>query len=353
MKNFIFVFLILFLCFKNHYQYKYYISIIIPVYKAEKYLYDCLNSLINQTLKNIQIICINDESPDNSIKILNQFSKQDKRITVKSIKHVSISETRNEGLKFVDGEYIGFVDDDDFIDLNQYEKMYEYAKKDNIDLLQIGYDFINENDKFPDIIKKNKLKYKDEKIIYNPDGDVFRILNNENWNKIYKTEIIKKNKIMFEPNCGGEDLNFNLRVYPFVKKFKKINTQSYFFRKKKNLLYLPIKYFFGSNKLFFKSLIEYYKQKNINKNNSILCFELMIIGYKQLFRNERYLYNKNYLKNFFLSFKKLNIEEDKIIKNISSELKRFYFDIHKKYKEFYIKEMNEYIILNFFFKLSI
>jgi len=118
-------------------------------------------------------------------------------------------------------------------------------------------------------------------------------------------------------------------------------------------LYFPIKYFFGSNKLFFKSLIEYYKQKNINKNNSILCFELMIIGYKQLFRNERYLYNKNYLKNFFLSFKKLNIEEDKIIKNISSELKRFYFDIHKKYKEFYIKEMNEYIILNFFFKLSI
>ena len=99
--------------------YKFKISIIIPIYKAEKYLTDCLDSLVNQSLTNIQIICINDESPDKSLNILKEYSKKDKRIIIKNIKHVSISETRNEGLKYVEGEYIGLVnDDDDFIDLN-------------------------------------------------------------------------------------------------------------------------------------------------------------------------------------------------------------------------------------------
>ena len=219
--------------------------------------------------------------------------------------------------------------------------MYEYAKKDNIDLLQTGFSYINENDKFKDIIKQNKLKYKDEKIIFNPDGDIFRTIYNENWNKIYKSEIIKKNKILFEPDCGGEDLNFNLRVYPFVKTFKNIKTKSYFKRLKKNLLYNPKKYYYDSNKIFFESLVEYYIQKNIHKHNSILCFELMIIGYIKLFQyKKQYLYNKNYLKNFFLSFKTLNLEENKIIQNISSELKRYYFEIYEKYKEFYPNKMN-------------
>ena len=111
MKNFIL--LNFFFCVFQFYKFK--ISIIIPIYKAEKYLNDCLDSIINQSLTNIQIICINDESPDNSLNILKEYSKKDKRIIIKNIKHVSISETRNEGLKYVEGEYIGFVDDDDFI----------------------------------------------------------------------------------------------------------------------------------------------------------------------------------------------------------------------------------------------
>ena len=138
-------------------------SIIIPIYKAEIYLNDCLDSLINQSLKNIQIICINDESPDNSLNILKEYSKKDKRIIIKNIKHVSISETRNEGLKYVEGEYIGFVDDDNCIDLNQYEKMYEFAKKDDIDLLEFGTQNINENKKLKDF-KNRKIIYKDEKL---------------------------------------------------------------------------------------------------------------------------------------------------------------------------------------------
>ena len=295
------------------------------------YLIDCLDSLINQSLTNIQIICINDESPDNSINILKEYSKKDKRIIIKNIKHVSISETRNEGLKYVEGEYIGFVDNDDFIDFNQFEKMYEFAKKDDVDLLEFGMEKINENKKLKDF-KSKKLIYKDEKVIKNCNGSIFKNLRNENWNKIYKSRIIKNNDIKFVPNLGGEDLNFNLKYYPFVKKFKRIYTKTYFWRIKKIRLYNPIKYFFGSNKLFFESLVEYYQKNKININNPILCFELMIIGYKNLFWNENYYYKEEYLINFFNIFKKLNLENESIINKSSINLKNFYFKIYNKYK---------------------
>ena len=311
--------------------YKFKISIIIPIYKAEKYLTDCLDSLVNQSLTNIQIICINDESPDKSLNILKEYSKKDKRIIIKNIKHVSISETRNEGLKYVEGEYIGFVDDDDFIDLNQYEKMYEFAKKDDIDLLEFGTQNINENKKLKDF-KNRKIIYKDEKVIENIDGNILKKLRNENWNKIYKTKIIKKNNITFVPNLGGEDLNFNLKIYPFVKKLKRIYTQTYFWRIKKIKLYDPIKYFFGSNKLFFESLVEHYKINKLNINNPILCFELMIIGYKNLFwKSEKLFYKEEYLTNFFNAFKKLEIDEKIIINKLTIEFKNFYLKILNKY----------------------
>ena len=340
MKFFIEFILMLFFCFNIFQQYKYKISIIIPIYKGEKYLKDCLESVINQTLTNIQIICINDESPDNSINILNRYAKKDNRIIMKNIKHVSISETRNEGLKYVDGEYIGFLDDDDFIDLNQYEKMYEYAKKDNVDLLEFGYQKIQENQKFKDFLNIN-IKYKDNNIIDNLDGNIFKKLLNSNWNKIYKTEIIKKNEINFVPNLGGEDLNFNLKFYPYVKKFKHINSKSYFYRKKKRLIYNPKVYFFSKNKLFFESLVIYYIKKNINKNNPVLCLELMIIGYKNLFWIKKNYYKKEYLNNFFTSLQKLNIENETIINKISTELKIFYFDIKKKHKKIFYKKKNK------------
>jgi glycosyltransferase involved in cell wall biosynthesis len=326
----IFILYNFFFCAFQFYKFK--LSIIIPIYKAEIYLNDCLDSLINQSLKNIQIICINDESPDNSLNILKEYSKKDKRIIIKNIKHVSISETRNEGLKYVEGEYIGFVDNDDFIDLNQYEKMYEFAKKDDIDLLEFGTENINENQKFKDF-KNRKIIYEDGEVIKNIDGNILKELRNENWNKIYKTKIIKKNNITFVPNLGGEDLNFNLKIYPFVKKLKRIYTKTYFWRIKKIRLYDPIKYFFGSNKLFFESLVKYYKIKKLNINNPNLCVELMIIGYKHLFwKSEKIFYKEEYLNNFFNAFKKLEIDEEKIINKLTNEFKNFYLKILNKYK---------------------
>ena len=113
------------------------VSVIIPVYNVEPYLEKCLDSLINQTLKDIEIICINDCSTDNSLNILEQFKNKDERIKLINLKeNKGAAAARNEGLKIAKGEYLGFVDPDDYVDLNFYEELYKKAKQDDADIVK-------------------------------------------------------------------------------------------------------------------------------------------------------------------------------------------------------------------------
>ena len=115
------------------------VSIIVPVYNTEPWLRECMDSLVNQTLKEIEIICVDDGSPDNCGKILDEYAKKDTRIIVIHQKNQGVSAARNAGLDVASGEYITFVDSDDYVDLNTYEKMYNLAKKDEIDILQFKF----------------------------------------------------------------------------------------------------------------------------------------------------------------------------------------------------------------------
>jgi len=307
--------------------YKYKLSVIIPVYKAESWLRECMDSIINQTLKEMQVICVNDESPDNSLDILLEYAKKDKRITVLSIKHSGISESRNQGLKLVEGEFIGFVDDDDFIDKYHFEKMYEFAKKDDIDLLAIKekkfYDgtprerFINHS-----IIYTDSKKYDiDHHFIH---------LQNENWNKLYKTKIIKDNGIFFEPGIGGEDINFNFKYYPFVKTYKWINSESYYFRKKKKLYGKD--YYFKYNRIFFQSIADFYKKIKFNKNDPLRCFEMMVSSYRRLIPNlVKFRLNHEYIKNFFVSLEQLNVYNQTILNKSDKHIKKLFNYINNEY----------------------
>ena len=102
------------------------ISVIIPVYNVEKYLPKCLDSLINQTLSDIEIICINDCSTDNSLEILEEYASKDERIKIIDLKeNQGAAAARNKGLEIAKGEYLGFVDPDDYVDLNFYEELYK------------------------------------------------------------------------------------------------------------------------------------------------------------------------------------------------------------------------------------
>ena len=110
------------------------VSIIVPVYNTEEYLQKCLDSLTNQTLKNIEIICVNDGSTDNSLKILQDNAIKDDRIKIINQENKKQGAARNAGMQVATGEYIGFVDSDDWVDLDFYEKLYIAAKKHNFDI---------------------------------------------------------------------------------------------------------------------------------------------------------------------------------------------------------------------------
>lgn len=115
------------------------ISIIIPVYNVEKYLADCLDSLVNQTMSDIEIICVNDGSKDNSLAILEDYAKREKRIVLLNQPNSGVSVARNNALKQVRGEYYMFVDSDDWIDANACEVAYNCAIKENADCLMFSY----------------------------------------------------------------------------------------------------------------------------------------------------------------------------------------------------------------------
>ena len=114
------------------------VSIIVPVYNCAQFLNRCMDSLVNQTLKDIEIICINDGSTDNSPEILQEYAAKDSRIKIINKENGGLSSARNRGLAAAQGEYLGFVDSDDWVDLDFFEKLYNAAKKYDTDIATGG-----------------------------------------------------------------------------------------------------------------------------------------------------------------------------------------------------------------------
>ena len=185
------------------------ISIIVPVYNVEKFLPRCLDSLINQTLKDIEIVCINDGSTDKSLDILKKYAQKDNRIFILEQENLGLSIARNNGMKIAHGEYIGFTDSDDWVDLDFYEKLYNAAKKSDADIAAGGIKRL----------RSYKWKYhlKIEKEEFTTDVNKKFIICDVPekcyvWNKIYKTDKIKELGIEFEPNVYYEDRMFTVQV---------------------------------------------------------------------------------------------------------------------------------------------
>ena len=176
------------------------VSVIIPVYNVEKYLEMCLNSVCNQTLKDIEIICVNDCSTDNSMDILKNFAEKDNRIKLIDLKqNQDVSHARNVGIKLAQGEYIGFVDSDDTLDLDFYEKLYIKAKETNAQIVK-GV--------FNTIAGKHSFKTSNEKIKSNK-----MYFFAEFTTAIYNTEFLKCNKLYFNEKLKTwEDPLFSICV---------------------------------------------------------------------------------------------------------------------------------------------
>lgn len=206
------------------------VSILIPVYNTEKYLRKCLESVVNQTLKEIEIIITNDGSSDNSENIIKEFMKLDDRIIYSKQKNSGLGATRNKGLELANGEYIAFLDSDDWVDKDFYEILYKEAKKGSYDLVVSSY--LNE---FKDKTILNDSKSED-RISYLKN--VLR--GNEagfSWNKLYKKELIKSNNLQF-PLRGYfenvEDQYFTVRSIYYSKNIGFTNFSNIHYRHNEN-----------------------------------------------------------------------------------------------------------------------
>lgn len=206
------------------------VSIIIPVYNVEKYLEKCIQSVISQTLKEIQIFLIDDGSSDASWDIVKRFAKRDKRITAIQQENAGAALARNRGLELAKGEYIGFVDSDDYIDPDYFEKLYKTAIDEDADIARAYV--------------KSEIETSDEyQMAHSTEGydNYYNVLSKEkvlesklnltssNWLAIYRRSLLDKNKIHFIPEIRtGQDNIFNLHVSYFANKVVFMKEPSYY-----------------------------------------------------------------------------------------------------------------------------
>ena len=185
------------------------VSVIVPIYNVEKYLEKCINSLLSQTLEDIQIILVNDGSKDNSGNIAKEYEKNNKdRVIYVEKENGGLSDARNYGLKYATGDFIAFLDSDDYIEKNAYEEMYNKAIEENADYVEC--DFIWE---FPNKIRVDKqYPYKNKK-------EMLSFVRVVAWNKLIKRQLIIDNNLEFPKGLRYEDIEFTYKLIPFVNKF--------------------------------------------------------------------------------------------------------------------------------------
>ena len=308
------------------------LSIVVSVYNAEKYLCECLESLVNQTYKDIEIICVNDGSTDNSSQILQHYASKDKRIKIVSKKNGGLSSARNAGIDSSNGRYITFVDSDDYLELNAYEEA--MAHVEDSDLICFGIKVFGELSSEQKIADDNyySIKYQgnillNDKVII--DTDV------SSCNKIFKREIIDKYEIRYPLGLYYEDAEFYCKYTKVIKKAFFINKYFYNYRRSGNSIMATT--FLGTDKAvdhlyITKNIFDFYKKYNLLKQNNAF--------FEKIFKNYfcfAYMYSKKSSRMKVLSTASKYVEifsEDLKLKSIFvKNLKK------KKYDDIYDKDL--------------
>lgn len=287
-------------------------SILVPICNVEKFLDKCLQSLIEQTLQDIEIICINDGSKDNSLAIIEKFAESDSRIVIIDKPNSGYGDSMNKGLEIAQGEYVGIVESDDFVDRDMFYELYDLAVKNNADVVKSNFNFYWENPK--KIIRCNNMnvdniyvndKLNREKLFYGMPAI---------WSAIYKKEWLENNGIKFLPTPGAsyQDTSFNFKVACMAEK----------------IVLTPKAYL-------------YYRQDNANSSVKNASVEKAKLLHKEWQEAERFIVKKN-LQNFLMYYNTLKFNGymwnyGRISKNDRVE----YFDTLKK--EF-VKPIKEQLI---------
>lgn len=191
------------------------LSIIVPIYNAEKYIENCIESLLNQTKKEIELILINDGSTDNTDELIKKYN--DKRIKYFKNKNQGIGKTRNFGIDKAMGKYLMFIDSDDYVDKNTAKLMFDKAFSNDLDIAICDFYKVINNENY----KEKLIDFKTTTLKKMPN--LILDINLSPWNKIYKTSLIKENNIRFIENLKYEDAPFVCEVLKKAKKIGKVN----------------------------------------------------------------------------------------------------------------------------------
>ncbi len=243
------------------------VSVIVPVYNAEKYLNKCVDSLLNQTLQDIEIILVDDGSPDKSSIICDEYAKKDSRIKVIHKTNGGVSSARNEGLKIASGEFVAFLDCDDYIEARAYEVAYDIAKSNCCEYVMWGFfcDFV---DKDENIIKQTISIPQSKK--YEPtQGEELLNLSGYLWNKLYSRQLLNELKLSFDDNITlYEDLLFNAKFITQTTKYVFIS-EVFTHYIQRNIVSLGTKYrenYFELASVALNCHIELFKFWNVDEN---------------------------------------------------------------------------------------
>ena len=316
-----------------------FVSVIVPVYNVEKYISKCLDSLVNQTLKNIEIIVVNDGTKDNSQEIVDRYVKKYSNVKSYIKENGGLSSARNFGLEYAKGDYIAFVDSDDWIELDMYEKMYAKAISDDFDMVVSDLKYVYKNktvnassniDK--DIYGKENLKKYMTKIY--PVA----------WNKLYKKELFNTN-IRFKLNVWYEDVEFIYRLYPYINNIGVVNKPLYNYLQREGAI----------TSIFDKRLYHY-----VENWDGIIDFYKKNKLFKKYKEELEYSHTRYLFATFIKGLAKINDKDefdrgvdfviDKINKNYPNYKKNKYIN-EFNFKNLYLKCFNKKIA-NFIYSVK-
>ncbi|MBO5477005.1 MAG: glycosyltransferase family 2 protein [Clostridia bacterium] len=301
------------------------ISVIVPIYKVEKYLRRCIDSILNQTYSNLEVILVDDGSPDNCPAIVDEYAKSDKRIKVIHKENGGISSSRNAGLKIATGEYVAFVDSDDSIDKMKYEVLYKLIKKYDADISIDELVRVKEDELGDLIIPNLDVDNIEEKEITKSEALKMILMNNDvgnySFTKLFKRKLFEK--VCFPEGKVYEDVATLYKVVDKAEKIAYTNQKLYYY------LYGRLDAITSSfsEKKIIDSLEAYYNQcEFIVKNYSDIKEYAQIIWIKMytsamekiLMNNYEELWNSSNVEEKYQYFKNTieQIDEKELFKNL-------------------------------------
>lgn len=303
------------------------VSVVVPVYNVKRYLRECLDSIVNQTLKDIEIICVDDGSTDGSEVILDEYAKKDNRVKVIHKKNTGYGNSMNIGFDAATGEYVGIVESDDYAESDMFEKLYNIAHANNLDVIKSSFYFY-----YTEPTVRNESYYVTSKVMegvtfcpstyFEAKAEMVEFYNIKPsiWSAIYKNDFIKKNKIRFLETLGAsyQDAGFSFKVMALAERVQLTRMRFVHYRQD------SVGSSINSKGKVFCVCDEYDEMKRFLDEHPIHKARLEFVLYRIMCDSFMWNYNRVSRKYKFLFAERASVELKEALDN--GKLDRDYFD---------------------------